>query len=332
MNRSARSNKQPRILMPVFATVLAAALLSACSPAAPAAPSAAAAPTRSVMILAEPTQAPAATEAPRAEAPQAVSAEAVIQQAQAPAPVAQTRMVIRNADLTLIVADPSRAVDQVTQIAESNGGYVLNSSVAPSRHGPEARMTVRVDATQFAVSVNRIKSLAITVTAESASGQDVTAEFVDLQSRLRNLEIMEAQLLAFTKAATSTDDMLKSYNQAMDVRGQIEQAKGRSQFLSAMAAQSTINVLLSPLPLPEEVVKPVERVWAASTTVDAAGKAFTRQSQSMIDGLIWFGMVTLPGLLPWILFFGVLLIVGRRLLRALPVRIASPPAGPPQST
>jgi hypothetical protein len=304
----------------LFAIIASLSLAACGGRALPAGPAGSAErPADAGIVLQTTSGAAAPTEAPKAEATAAPAMDAraggnqSIVQPQPPPAI--KRMVIRNADLVLIVDDAAKAVDQVTQIAESNGGYVLSTSTTNTPDGLSALMTVRVDATSYATALNRIKTLALEVRSETASGQDVTAEFVDLQSRVRNLEVMEAQLLEFVKSATNSPDMLQSYNRAMEVRGEIEQAKGRMQFLSGMSAQSTINVSLLPKAALGVLKSPVAPEWSANKTINEAGKAFTRQMQGTIDGLIWFTIVTLPALLPWLIGLFALLMIARRIWR-----------------
>jgi hypothetical protein len=280
----------------------------AAATAAPAAPAAMAAMAAEIIEMPKPTEAPAAAQA-------SVSPQ---QSALSSAPLRP--MVIRNADLVLIVDDPLGKMNRIGQIAEQSGGYVVTSQSSSAAVDVQVQMTVRVDSTQFQSALDQIRKLAVKIQGETTRGDDVTAEFVDLTARVRNLEVMEAQLQEFYKRATTTPDLLSTYNQAMEVRGQIEQAKGRMQFLSALAAQSTINISLLPnvvvlTPTPTPTPTPI--AWQPGKTFDAANKELTRQSQRTADGLIWFGVVTLPGLLAVLLPLIALILLARAALRRL---------------
>ena len=67
--------------------------------------------------------------------------------------------------------------------------------------------------------------------SESTTGQDVTEQYTDLDSQLRNLEASEAQLLELMKQAGTVEEILKVQQELTNTRGQIEQIKGQMQYL-----------------------------------------------------------------------------------------------------
>jgi hypothetical protein len=73
-------------------------------------------------------------------------------------------------------------------------------------------------------------------------GTDVTEEYVDLDSRLKARQVVEARLLAFMDKATRADDLLKFSNQLGDVQMEIERIKGRMRYLDQNVAYSTIEL------------------------------------------------------------------------------------------
>ena len=88
---------------------------------------------------------------------------------------------------------------------------------------------------------------------KNISSQDVTKDYTDLQSRLRNLEEAEAQLREIMASANKTEDVLSVYNQLVQVREQIEVTKGQIQYYEQSAALSAISVEI----LADEAVQPL---------------------------------------------------------------------------
>jgi hypothetical protein len=82
------------------------------------------------------------------------------------------------------------------------------------------------------------------IQSESITGQDVTEEYVDLESQLRNLESTEAQLLEIQKKAETTEDVLAVFNELKNVRSEIELIKGRMEYLLESARLSSVTVEL----------------------------------------------------------------------------------------
>ncbi|MEK7311792.1 MAG: DUF4349 domain-containing protein, partial [Chloroflexota bacterium] len=127
------------------------------------------------------------------------------------APAGGERLVIKNANLSVVVDNPEATVDAVTQMVESMGGFVVSVNTYKTTYGPEAtsatqaNMTIRVPGEKLNEALKQIKAMAVEVRSENISGQDVTAEYTDLKSRLKNLEAAEKQLQSIMEEATKTE-------------------------------------------------------------------------------------------------------------------------------
>lgn len=226
--------------------------------------------------------------------------------------VAQPRLIIRTADITLVVKDTQETLDLLTRLSAELGGFVVSSSTSRAGREIQGYITLRVDATRFDEAMNRIRAAAIEVRSENVRGEDVTAEYIDLDARLKNLEAAEAQLQQILKQATATEDVLAVYRELTEIRGQIEQIKGRMQYLSQSAALATISVTL----IPDALAQPVEvGGWRPEGVVREAVEALIAALQGLASVLIWLIIVALPILLIIALPFVVLFAILRRARR-----------------
>lgn len=217
---------------------------------------------------------------------------------------AESRMVIYNANLQIAVENPLTVMESVIAMAESAGGFVVNSNTYQStgyngRKVPHATLTVRVPAGQLDSIMDRIKGLtpdpSEDVLSENVSGQDVTAEYTDLESRLRNLEAAEAALVELMEQAQDTEDVLDVFDELTYYRGEIESVKGRMKYLEESAALSAITVEI----VAKESIQPIEIAgWEPKGTVKKAVEALINTGQTLVDGLIWLGIYCLPFLIP----------------------------------
>ncbi|HJQ35471.1 MAG TPA: DUF4349 domain-containing protein [Pyrinomonadaceae bacterium] len=182
-----------------------------------------------------------------------VMQNASLQQAdasQAP-PVPVERKIIRDATLTVEVDEPSKALPRLASLAESRGGFVVNteSRQQTGEDGGRSYETItvqmRVPAAQFDAALAEIRA-AGRVTSEKISGKDVTEEYIDLEARLRTQRALEAQLLEIMKQAHSVSDAMAVQRGLADVRTEIERVEGRRRFIENQASLSTINVTLTP--------------------------------------------------------------------------------------
>jgi Domain of unknown function (DUF4349) len=162
---------------------------------------------------------------------------------------AQERMVIRNASLVIEVADVTLAEDKIRTFVNQVGGYILSSSTSGEGNSLNVSLITKVPAGQFDTTLSTFQALASKVRERSVTGEDVTAEFVDLTARLHNLEVTRDRVESLLGQATLVDDMLKINTALGDLQGQIEQIQGRMQYLSQNVAVSTITVSVKPVPV-----------------------------------------------------------------------------------
>lgn len=155
------------------------------------------------------------------------------------------RMVIFNAEMALRVENYEKARNALEQKANSYNGYIVQSS--SSRYDDEQQsgtMTFRIPQENFQAFLNDAEGLAVKVNNRQVSGQDVTEEYVDIESRLKSKRAVEARLLEFMKQAQKTEDLLKISSDLANVQEEIEQIAGRKKFLENQTAFSTVTINL----------------------------------------------------------------------------------------
>ena len=284
-----------KILVFLSLSTIALMLVSACAPAAAPAPTQApAAPAEQSAAPAQPAEAPAASSAD-STASQNLPASTGVQAS----PYQQNRMIIKNGEMTLLVTDTDRAIDQATGVAVDSGGYIVSSKTWLQDGFKYAALTMGIPSDQFEVAQRRLRGLALEVQNDTASGQDVSQEYVDLQSRLTNLEATAARIREFLDKATKVADALEINRQLSDVEGQIEEVKGRMQFLKDRSAFSTIALTLNPqVPTPTPYPTPTPVAWQPGKTIGAAGDTLGGLLRGLVDAAIWLGIVLLPLVIP----------------------------------
>ncbi|MBC7879116.1 MAG: DUF4349 domain-containing protein [Anaerolineales bacterium] len=222
------------------------------------------------------------------------------------------RIVIKNADLAIVVADVEGRMKNIQIMAEQMGGFVVSSNLYQSYTSdyvevPEAQIVIRVPSEKLEEAMNQIKKDVVEVQSETVSGQDVTAEYVDLKSRLKNLEAAEAQLDEILKTATETEDVVNVFNQLVYYREQIELVKGQIKYYDEAAALSSISVRI----IAEATVQPIViGKWEPKGIALEAIQDLINFMQGFTEFLIRFVIFTLPALIIiaiplYLLFIGV---------------------------
>jgi hypothetical protein len=208
------------------------------------------------------------------------------------------RMIIRTADLSVVVTDAAAAQQSVAETVNALGGYIADSSAWREGEQLRARMTVRVPAEKLDALLAAIKGSAVRVQQENVKGQDVTEEYTDLSAQLINLEATEKELrelLAEVREKTQqAEDVLAVYRELTSIRGEIERVKGRMQYLGTLTALATANIELIPDVLAKPVVEPG---WRPLETLKNAGRALVNALKALVDIVIWFVVAVAPVLI-----------------------------------
>ncbi len=190
------------------------------------------------------------------------------------------RKIIFTANLALEATDVRSAFDRASLIARQAGGFVEQSSLS-SREGDDgesgdyASITVRVPVTQYDTVLDSLRSITgASVIREDSSSNEVTEEYTDLTSRMRNLERTESQYLVLLDRANTIDDILTVNDRLDGVRLQIEQIQGRLNLLDNLTDLATVSVDISPV------------VAKASPKVSSGSRTFT---EVFADAMDWSG-------------------------------------------
>ena len=206
------------------------------------------------------------------------------------------RMVVKNADLSIVAEDPAKSMAEIGNMAESMGGFVVESSIyqqtlSSGMQVPYANISIRVPAEKLDEALAQIKAGAVEVESANVSGQDVTSQYTDLASRLKNLEAAEAQLQAIMDEAKRTEDVLDVFNELVAVREQIEVIKGQMKYYEEAAALSRISVSITA----DEAVQPIQvGGWQPSGVAKDAVEALIKTLQFIASAGIWLVICVLP--------------------------------------
>ena len=274
--------------------ILATLVLSACATAA--APTAAPAARQSLAGGAAPVLPETFTDANKAVGQSGQSVPPAVANS-VPAPT--DRLVIQNADLSIVVKDVNARVKQIEDMAKVMGGFIVSVNVSQTytssgNQVPQAQIVIRVPQEKLEDALTQIKQDTVDVQNETRSGNDVTDQYVDLQSRLTAKQAAEAQLLKIMQDATKTQDVLDVYAQLQQVQSDIEVLKGQIKFYEQSAALSAISVNI----IAEETVKPlVVGGWKPQGVARDAIQNLIYFWQAFVDFMIRFFLYILPVLL-----------------------------------
>jgi len=219
---------------------------------------------------------------------------------------AQTeRVVLKTAEITVSVAKPNDSMKEISAMATRLGGFVVNSytwkeeDYSSGRKYDKATITIRVPAEKLDSTLAEIRAMSANgtegVISESQSGQDVTSDYVDSESRLRNLKAAEEQLMKLMEDTSNLEYTMQVFRELTSIREQIEVLQGHINYLKESADLSSIAITL----VAEASLQPIEiGGWKPQGVVRESLEKLVRNFQNFVDFLIRFGITCLPFLIP----------------------------------
>ncbi|WP_188207004.1 DUF4349 domain-containing protein [Alkalibacillus aidingensis] len=159
----------------------------------------------------------------------------------------EDRMVIYTGTIAIEVEDYDHTYTTIVDELNDFNGYVVESNVHehPEDDRKNGHIVVRIPEEHFNDFMNGVETNSEHVIEKTTEGNDVTEEYVDLESRLRSQEAVEERLLNFLDEADNTEDLLNISNDLARVQEEIEQIKGRMIYLEDHVAYSTVTINIS---------------------------------------------------------------------------------------
>lgn len=221
----------------------------------------------------------------------------------------RNRLIIKDGDIAVTVEDTGRALDSVGQLVTATGGYIIDQKVYKLDEYNYVTMQIGVPVSEFERAMVALRKLG-NVTQDSASGVDVTDEFVDLESRLGNLKVKQERLRTFMTEAKKIEDVLKVEAELSDVEEELNVIQGRINYLKDRSSFSTISIQIDPwvptaTPSPTPTMTPTStptaiptpNSWRPGDTAQIATVELQQTSQSVANGIIYLGIICGPWLL-----------------------------------
>ena len=209
-------------------------------------------------------------------------------------PTVQGPQVIRVAQMTITVGSGSfdTKLAGVRALVQLQGGFIsgtdAQSNPVTNDQIRTGVITFMVPAAKFDDTIDQLAKMG-KVQTEHISGNDVSAQYVDLQARLANQEAQRNAMLALLKRATSISDIINVQNQIGQITGQIEQLKGQIQYIEHNTAYSTVTVNLLEAGAPLQTTP--RDSWGFASALSDGAHNFVTTINYILSGLGAIGPV-----------------------------------------
>jgi hypothetical protein len=208
----------------------------------------------------------------------------------------QGPQVIRQAQLSISVGSGSfdSKLADVRALVQREQGFISGTD---AQANPTTNSQIRTGVITFMVPAAKFDETIDLLTGmgkvqnEHISGNDVSAQYVDLQARLGNEEAQRDAMLALLQRAQTVADIIAVQNQLGQITGQIEQLKGQIAYIDHNTAYSTVTVDLAEAGAPVQT-SPQDN-WGFVTALSDAAHNFVATLNYLVTGLGAVGPVVI---------------------------------------
>ncbi|WP_339319652.1 DUF4349 domain-containing protein [Paenibacillus sp. FSL R10-2734] len=152
------------------------------------------------------------------------------------------KKLIYKANLIMEVEDYGKAQTEIRNMVTMANGYIIEFNENMSQYEQGGTFILKVPASGFSPFLNNLEKVKHESLQRSIQGQDVSEEYVDLESRLKAKQLMEAQYTEFMKKATKSTDLVAFANELGSIQETIEQIKGRMRYINQNVSFSTVEL------------------------------------------------------------------------------------------
>ena len=211
----------------------------------------------------------------------------------------QNQKLIRTIRLNAETEDMDILLSQVENRVAELGGYVeareiYNGSMYNSKRYRNASLTIRIPAAKLDSFVDHVGQVS-NITNNVETTDDVTLQYVSIESRIKALQIEEERLLELLSKADNMSDLLTIESRLTDVRYELENITSQLRVLENKVNYGTIHLDVSEV---VEYTEPEpENGW------QRMGKGFVNSLKGLGNGLKEF-FIWLVTALPYLVLIG----------------------------
>ncbi len=192
------------------------------------------------------------------------------------------RKIIREGSASMETIEFKKTINALYAMVKDMGGFMESQTIQGGRYNysslQSATITVRVPSARFDDAMFGLSNLG-TVVQQSTNGTDITDQYTDSQSRVRNLKVQESRILELIMKAQKLDEIVVLEQRLSDLRYQIESLENALKNYDRMLEYSRISLQIS------EVVKESDMKPVPKTLGERLAQAFNNAWTGFVEGL-----------------------------------------------
>ncbi len=160
-------------------------------------------------------------------------------------PPPSDRKIIWRGELEMEVSNVDQATQEINEMALLNDAFVSNMELSSNNYEITNRITLRVNSQKFNPLLNSIKGKGTYVRKFEVNSNDVTEQFIDIESRLKTKKEVRERYIQILKNKTGEiSDVIEAEEAIRKITEEIEAKEGRLRYLQDKVNLSTIEILI----------------------------------------------------------------------------------------
>lgn len=155
------------------------------------------------------------------------------------------RKIIYTGSIRMQVDSLNLAMAQVTELVNKTGGFISNQHITNDHYEKEAKLIIRLPVEGFQPAMNSVTQLAKFVNSQNLDSRDVSAQWIDLESRLKTKrDVRDRYIEVLRKRAAKVEDILAAEEKIRVITEEIEAKEGQLRYLRDQVSLSTLELTM----------------------------------------------------------------------------------------
>ena len=188
-----------------------------------------------------------------------------------------TRKIIKDGSMEIRVKKLEQGKMQIDSLVKRFQGYYAEETFNNQDYSHDFTLKIRIPSEKFELFIAQAESAIGELVFKSVTSRDVTEEFIDLETRLKNKKNYLNRYGELLKQAKSVKDILEIEERTRVIEEEIESTEGRLKYLNNQVDFSTLELRIT-------------RKNDYNFIPQNEGNFFDRLKFSLVKG--WYGLVT----------------------------------------
>jgi hypothetical protein len=158
--------------------------------------------------------------------------------------IVKNKKIIKDGDISVKTSDIKESKKVIDQLLKEYNAYYEIEDLQNNDQMISYDLKIRVPAENFEKLISRIEDGKDEIKGKSIQARDVTEEFVDIETRLKNKRDFLKQYKELLSRASTVKDILAIEENIRILQEEIESKEGRLKYLSDQVAFSTLDINL----------------------------------------------------------------------------------------